>query len=173
MAALQRCYRKLHLRINEAKSAVASVWSRKFLGYCFWAAPKGEVRRAVAKEALQRYRQRIRQITRRQTGRSMQQIAEELQTYVPGWKAYFRLAQTPRVWRELDEWMRHRLRAVQLKHWGRSSTAYPALLALGASADTARQVATNVHRWWHNSAIALNRVMPIAYFDRLGAPRLC
>jgi RNA-directed DNA polymerase len=173
MAALQRCYRKLHLRINVAKSAVASVWGRKFLGYRFWAAPQGEVRRAVAKEALQRYRQRIRQITRRQTGRSMKRIAEELQAYVPGWKAYFHLAQTPKVWRELDEWMRHRLRAVQLKHWGRSSTAHAALLALGASADTARQVATNVRRWWHNSALALHRPMPIAYFDRLGVPRLC
>ncbi|HEY6922313.1 MAG TPA: group II intron reverse transcriptase/maturase [Steroidobacteraceae bacterium] len=173
MAALQRCYRQLHLRINAAKSAVASVWGRKFLGYCFWAAPKGEVRRAVAKEALQRYRQRIRQITQRQTGRSMRRIAEELQAYVPGWKAYFRLAQTPRVWRELDEWLRHRLRAVQLKHWRHSSTAQAALLALGASADTARQVAVNLHRWWHNSAIAVNRVLPIAHFDRLGVPRLC
>ena len=162
MAGLKRCYGKLRLRMNEAKSAVASVWRRKFLGYCFWTAPKGEVRRAVAQEALQRYKQRIRQITRRQTGRSMQRIAQELQAYMPGWKQYFRLAQTPRLWRELDEWTRHRLRAVQLKHWRRSVTAYAGLLALGASHDTARQVATNVRRWWHNSAIALNRVLPIA-----------
>jgi group II intron reverse transcriptase/maturase len=173
MAGLKRCYGKLHLRINEAKSAVASVWGRKFLGYCFWETSKGETRRAVAKEALQRYRQRIRRITRRQTGRSMQRIAAELQAYLPGWKAYFRLAQTPGVWRELDEWMRHRLRAAQLKHWRRSSTAYRELRALGASEDTARQVGSQVHRWWHNSAIALNRVLPIARFDRLGVPRLC
>jgi group II intron reverse transcriptase/maturase len=173
MAALQRCYRTLHLRINAAKSAVASVWGRKFLGYRFWEAPKGETRRAVAAEALQRYRQRIRQITRRQTGRSMRRLAEELQAYVPGWKAYFHLAQTPRIWRELDEWMRHRLRAVQLKHWGRGATAYPALRALGASHAQARAVAANLRRWWHNSAIALNAVMPIAHFDRLGVPRLC
>ncbi len=173
MAGLERCYRKLRLRINKSKSAVASVWGRKFLGYCFWAAPKGELRRAVAKEALQRYRQRIRRITRRQTGRSMRRLAEDLQAYMPGWKTYFRLAQTPRVWRELDEWLRHRLRAVQLKHWGRSSTAYDGLRALGAPDATARPVAANVHRWWHNSALALNRVLTVAYFDRLGVPRLC
>ena len=173
MAGLKRCYGRLRLRINEAKSAVASVWRRKFLGYCFWTAPKGEVRRAVAQEALQRYKQRIRQITRRQTGRSMRRIAQELQAYMPGWKQYFRLAQTPRLWRELDEWTRHRLRAVQLKHWRRGVTAYAGLLALGASPDTAREVAANLRRWWHNSAIALNRVLPIAHFDRLGVPRLC
>ena len=173
MAALQRCYSKLHLRINAAKSAVASVWGRKFLGYCFWETSKGETRRAVADEALQRYRQRIRQITRRQTGRSMKRIAEELQAYVPGWKAYFRLAQTPKVWRELDEWMRHRLRAVQLKQWQRGTTAYSALRKLGVSHDFARRIAIQARRWWHNSAVGLNRVLPIAHFDRLGVPRLC
>lgn len=103
----------------------------------------------------------------------MNQIAHDLQAYVPGWKNYFHLAQTPRVWRELDEWLRHRLRAIQLKHWRRPATVYRNLRTLGASTDLARQIATQVHRWWHNSALALNRVLPIAYFDRLGVPRLC
>lgn len=102
----------------------------------------------------------------------MRRIAEDLQAYVPGWKAYFQLAQTPQVWRELDEWMRHRLRAIQLKQWGRGRTAYRALRALGAP-DVAQRVAANVRRWWRNSALALNRVLTIAYFDRLGVPRLC
>jgi RNA-directed DNA polymerase len=173
LAALKRCYGKLRLRINETKSAVANVWGRKFLGYCFWAASQGEVRRAVAKEAVLRYRQRIRQITRRLSGRSMSGIAEDLQAYVPGWKSYFRLAQTPAVWRELDEWLRHRLRSIQLKQWRRSATAYRALRTLGASDDLAQQVASQVHRWWRNSALRLNRVLTIAHFDRLRVPRLC
>jgi RNA-directed DNA polymerase len=173
LAGLKRCYAKLRLRINEAKSAVASVWGRKFLGYCFWAAPQGKVRRAAAKEALHRYKQRIRQITRRQTGRSLPEIAQELRSYMPGWKAYFQLADTPRVWRELDEWLRHRLRAVHLKQWGRGPTAYRALRTLGASEEVALQVAANLRRWWHNSAMGLNRVLTVAYFDRLGVPRLC
>ena len=173
MAGLRRCYGKLSLRINEAKSAVAKVWGRKFLGYCFWAASKGGVRRAVAREAVLRYQLRIRQITRRLTGRSIEQIAAALRAYMPGWKAYFRLAQTPRVWRELDEWLRHRLRAIHLKQWRRSATAYRALRLLGASEDVARQVATQVRRWWRNSALHLNRLLPIAYFDGLGVPRLC
>jgi RNA-directed DNA polymerase len=61
------------------------------------------------------FKRRIRQLTRRSGGRSMEDVAERLRSYVLGWKAYFRLAQTPRVWKELDQWLRHRVRAVQLK----------------------------------------------------------
>ena len=79
-----------------------------------------------------------------------------------GWKAYFRLAQTPRVWRELDEWLRHRLRAIQLKQWRRGTTMYRELRALGAKPDVARRVAANSRRWWRNSGMLLNAVLTIA-----------
>ncbi|AGU48171.1 RNA-directed DNA polymerase (reverse transcriptase) [Variovorax paradoxus B4] len=170
---LRACYAKLWLKVNETKTAVATAWGRKFLGYCLWAAPQKQVKLAVAGEAVQRYKQRIRQITRRQTGRSMNQIAQDLQAFLPGWKAYFQLAQTPSVWRRLDEWLRHRLRAIQLKFWCRGPTMYRELRALGASRDVAARIAANARRWWHNSAMALNRVLTIAYFDALGVPRLC
>ena len=173
MAGLQRCYARLRLKVNETKSAVALVWDRKFLGYCFWMTPQGEVRRAVAQTALHRYKQRIRQITRRQSGRSMLAIAQALRDYVPGWKEYFRLAETPKVWRELDKWLRHRLRAVQLKQWRHGTTTYAALRALGASAHVAQEVAGHGGRWWRHSATGLHWVLTVAYFDRLGVPRLC
>ena len=102
----------------------------------------------------------------------VEQIADDLRGYVPGWKAYFQLAQTPKVFRELDEWIRHRLRAVQLKHWRRGTTMYRELKAMGASDGDARKVAANSRRWWRNSRQAMNRAVPIAYFDRLGVPRL-
>ena len=124
MALLRRCYGKLRLTVNETKSAVARVAGRKFLGYSLWAAPNGEIKRAVSAKARETFKQRIRQLTRRSCGRSMNELVEPLRRYVLGWKAYFGLAQTPRVWRELDEWMRHRLRAIQLKHWKRGTTAY-------------------------------------------------
>jgi RNA-directed DNA polymerase len=94
-----------------------------------------------------------------------------LRGYVPGWKAYFRLAQTPKVMRELDEWLRHRLRAVQLKQWRRGTTMFRELRKLGASVDLAARIAGNARRWWRNSRLGLNMVLPIAYFDRLGVPR--
>jgi group II intron reverse transcriptase/maturase len=171
MALLKRLYEKLHLSVNESKSAVAIAFGRKFLGYALWASPKG-VKRAVAVKARKRFKQRIRWFTRRSGGRSLQQVVERLRPYLLGWKAYFGLSQTPKVWRELDEWIRHRLRAIQLKQWRRPSTIYRELRRLGASEGVAKKVAGNAGRWWHNSRFALNRVLDIAWFDRMGLPRI-
>ena len=172
LKGLRRLYERLHLKVNEAKTAVAPATGRKFLGYELWRSAGDRIKCAVARKALDTYKQRIRQLTRRSGGRSLPEVVERLRTYMPGWKGYFQLAQTPKVFCELDEWLRHRLRAVQLKHWRRGTTMYRELLVLGASKSDAQRIAANSRRWWRNSCFALNRVMPIAYFDRLGVPRL-
>ena len=77
----------------------------------------------------------------------------------------------PSTRRELDKWLRHRLRAVQLRHWKRGTTVFREMRHLGASEEEARQTAAHVRSWWSTSARRLNRVMPIAYFDRLGVPK--
>jgi len=171
LRALRSCYARLRLRINESKTAVGPVWGRKFLGYCLQQKQDGTARRAVATESLERLRQRLRQLTCRTCGRSVEQIAADLRAYVPGWKAYFQLAQTPRTMRELDEWLRHRLRALHLKQWKRGTTTFRELTRLGASRDLAARIASNTRSWWRNSATGLNRVLTIAYFDRLGVPK--
>ena len=102
----------------------------------------------------------------------MAEVVEKFRPYMLGWKAYFGLAQTPGVWRKLDEWLRHRLRAIQLRHWRRPKTIYRELKTLGAKENVARQVAGNSRCWWRNSAMALNTVLTIGYYDRLGVPRL-
>ena len=172
MAYLRRLYTGLKLQINEAKSAVASAFGRKFLGYALWVAKGREVKCKVAQKPLHNFKARIRQLTRRSGGRSMAQVVDKLRPYLLGWKAYFGMAQTPGVWRELDEWLRHRLRAIQLRQWKRPKTIHRELKALGASDDVAKQVAGNCHRWWRNSDGVIKRVLTIAYFDRLGLPRL-
>jgi len=172
LKGLRRLYERLHLKVNEAKTAVAAATGRKFLGYELWRSADDRIKYAVARKALTTFKQRIRQLTRRSAGRSLPEVAERLRSYVPGWKAYFYLAQTPGVFRALDEWLRHRLRALQLKHWRRGTTVYRELRALGASRNQAARVAGNTRRWWRNSRMELNRIMPIAYFDRLGVPRL-
>jgi RNA-directed DNA polymerase len=171
MTLLRKCYAKLKLKINASKSAVASVTGRKFLGYSFWFA-KDEVKRGVADKPMATFKQRIRQLTRRSGGRSMAEVIDKLKPYLLGWKAYFGLAQTPGVMLSLDKWLRHRLRAIQLKHWRRGSTIYRELINLGANAQVAKRVAGNSRCWWRNSAGDINRVLTIAYFDQLGVPRL-
>ncbi len=172
MALLRRLYDKLHLVVNESKSAVGRAFGRKFLGYSLWVGRGKVVKLKVADKPLATFKQRIRELTGRSAGRSMGQIVEKLRTYMLGWKGYFKLAETPGIWRGLDEWLRHRLRAIQLKHWKRGTTMYRELRALGATASVARQVAANSRRWWRNSDKLLNSVLTIAYFDRLGVPRL-
>ena len=173
MAMLRKLYIKLRLKVNEAKSAVASVFSqRKFLGYSLWRAPIGVVKRKVATKALDEFKHQIRSLTRRSAGQSMQQVIDRLRLYILGWKAYFRLAQTPGVWRELDQWIRHRLRAIQLRQWKRGTTMYLELIAMGASPVQAHRITANSRRWWRNSAKSLNGVLTIGYFERLGLPRL-
>jgi RNA-directed DNA polymerase len=127
----------------------------------------------LADKPIAVFKQRVRRLTRRSGGRSLEEVVRQLRVYVLGWKAYYRLAQTPKVWRELDKWIRHRMRAIQLKHWKRAQTIYPELLARKASSEVAAQVAANARRWWRNSGLLLNSVLNLAWADRLGIPRLC
>jgi len=172
MAALRCLLAKLRLRVNEAKSAVAPATQRKFLGFSFWVAKGRAVKRRVAPQALARMKDRVREITRRSAGRSLAAVYKELRTYLTGWRAYFRIAETPRALADIDQWIRHRLRALQLKHWKRGWTIYRELCARGMGADAARRVAGNSRRWWRNSAMAIHIALPNALFDKLGVPRL-
>ena len=171
LAGLRTLYERLHLKVNEVKTAVAYATRRKFLGYKLW--------RGAGSGQMCSCRQGVGDLQATHSGTdlplgraSLPEVVERLKAYIPGWKAYFHLAQTPKVFREHDKWIRHRLRAMQLKHWRRGTTMYRELLALGASEADARKVAANSRSWWHNSRLLLNRAMPVAYFDRLGVPRL-
>ncbi|MFH2204892.1 MAG: group II intron reverse transcriptase/maturase [Elusimicrobiota bacterium] len=172
MGLLTRLYAKLRLRVNAAKSAVDLATRRKLLGYSFWVAPGRAVKRRVSAKALAALKSRIRAITRRTGGRSIEQVVSELRRYLVGWKQYYRLAETPRIFAQLDEWLRHRLRAIHLKHWKRGPTIYRELRRRRLPEVAAARVAANGRRWWRNSAMLINAAFPIRYFDELGLPRL-
>lgn len=172
MEAMRRLYARLRLRVNESKSAVARATERKFLSFTFWESSKREVKRCVAPEALARMKDRVRQLTRRVAGQSLAHVCERLRVYLVGWKSYFQFAQTRWEFRNIDKWIRHRLRALQLKQWKHGTTIYRELVARGMSAGSAATVARNARRWWHNSAMKIHIALPNAYFDKLGLPRL-
>jgi group II intron reverse transcriptase/maturase len=173
METLRRLYQRLRLRINEAKSAVARPWDRKFLGYSFWVAPGRVVKRRVAPKALEAMKERVRGITTRNGGRSIAIVIAELRGYLAGWKQYFRLADTPSSFTRLDEWIRRRLRQAQLKQWKRGTTVYRELRARHVPERGARGAAAHARRWWRTAAhSALSVALPTSYYDRMGVPRL-
>ena len=175
MARLRkRLFTRLRLQVNEAKSTVARVWERKFLGYSFWVAAGRVIRLRVAPAALAELKTRVRQITSRNGGRSLTTVATELREYLTGWRLYFRRAETPFIFQCLDEWIRHRLRAVQLRQWKRGTTVYRKLRARGVSDRNARAAAAHARgRWWRIAAHgALQTALPTSYFDRLGVSGL-
>ena len=173
MQTLRRLYARLRLRVNEAKSAVARPWGRKFLGYSFWVAQGRKVKRRVAPKALEAMKERVREITSRNGGRSMDRVIAELRSYLTGWKQYFWLADTPRILGDLDEWIRHRIRQAQLKQWKRGTTVYRELRARKVCERNARAAAAHARRWWRTAAHpALSVALPMSYYDRLGVPRL-
>lgn len=172
MELLRQLFAKLRLRVNEAKSAVDKAWNRKLLGYSVWRIAGGKVKLRVAPKAIETMKEQVREITRRRRSQSIATVAKDLRSFLVGWKNYFRLAETPGVFSNLDEWIRHRLRALHLKHWRRGRTIYRELRARGMSHARAATVARNGRRWWRNSALLINVAFPIRYFDSLGIPRL-
>ncbi|EEJ8659015.1 group II intron reverse transcriptase/maturase [Salmonella enterica] len=169
---MRKMYEQLHLRVNEKKTEVGPVFGRKFLGYCLRRWSGNTVKIAVAPKALDTFKRRIRLITRRVGGQGMTQIAEQMRIYLRGWKSYFRLAQTPKIFKDLDSWIRHRLRAIQLKHWRTGTTVYNRLRSLGATHEQAALMAGGAGHWWRHSEAGLNRILTVDYFDALGFPRL-
>src|SRR5246127_701152 len=162
---------KLKLKVNELKSAVARPWERKFLGFSFTRAalPK----RRIAPKAVERFKGRVRELTSRTRGVSVERMAEELSRYLRGWIGYFGNCETPSVLRGLDEWTRRRLRSVIWKQWKRGTRRFAELRKRGVSDDLAAQTAGRAHGPWQlANSPALALALPNAYFASLGIPPL-
>ena len=162
---------KLKLKVNEAKRAVAQPQERKFLGFSFTAGP--EVRRVIAPKALDRFRQRIREITRRAKGVGMETTMEELAPYMRGWRSYFGFCETPEVLIGLTRWVRLRLRAALWRQWKTPRRRRAALLELGVRPQLASNTAgSGLGPWYLAKAKALSVGLSNAYFKSLGLPSL-
>src|SRR5882724_3257715 len=168
MAGIEKFLAKrLKLKVNKAKSAVAKPRVRKFLGFSFTS--ERQPRRRIAPQAIARFKAKVRELTRRTCGQSLAQIVKELSTYLVGWRGYFGFCQTPSVLRALDKWIRRRLRAIAWGQWKRGRTRYTELRRRGVGRDLAAQTAGSPHGPWRLAASpALNIALPIAAFRSLG-----
>jgi RNA-directed DNA polymerase len=163
--------RRLKLKVNEAKSAVARPGERKFLGFSF--SNNKEPKRRIAPKVMLRCKQKIRELTRRTRGISLEQMLKELTAYLRGWKGYFGFCQTPSVLKALDQWIRHRLRSMIWKQWKRGKQRYGQLRQRGVGQELAAQTAGSPHGPWRvANSPALSIALPLAYFASLGLPQL-
>src|SRR5271155_3969261 len=160
---------QLKLKVNETKSAVARPQERKFLGFSFSAGP--EVKRVIAPKALDRFKRRIREITRRAKGVSMTTTIEELAPYMRGWRGYFGFCETPEVLIGLTRWVRMRLRAAMWRQWKTPRRRREALIELGVRSRLASNTAgSGLGPWYLAKAKALSVGLSNAYFKSLGLP---
>jgi RNA-directed DNA polymerase len=159
--------RKLKLKVNEQKSAVSQPSKRKFLGFSFtW---QREPKRRIAPKAIARFKQRVRELTRRTRGVRVETMVAQLSRYLTGWRGYFRFCQTPTVLRKLEEWTRRRLRSVIWKQWKQSRVRFAELTKRGVGKDLAAQTAGSAHGPWRlSNSPALTIALPNAYFVSLG-----
>jgi len=161
--------RRLKLKVNEAKSAVARPVDRKFLGFSFTGAK--QPRRRIAPKAVLRFKQKVGEFTGRTRGVSIERMTKELTSYLRGWKGYFGFCETPSVLESLDQWIRRRLRSVIWRQWKRGR--YARLRQLGAPRALATTTAASSHSCWRMAnSPAMSLALPIAHFDALGLPRL-
>jgi RNA-directed DNA polymerase len=163
--------RQLKLKVNATKSGVARPWQRKFLGFSF--TRNKEPKRRIAREAIKRFKIRVRELTRRTRGVSLEQMMKELNCYLTGWLGYFGFCQTPSVLRNLESWIRRRLRCFMWKQWKRGRRRYAALRERGVGRDLAAQTAGSPHGPWRISrSPALSYALPNADLALLGLPKL-
>lgn len=163
--------RRLKLKVNESKSAVDRPRRRKFLGFTI--AERKKPQRRIAPQAIKRFRAKVQELTRRTRGVDAKRMVSDLTVYLRGWVGYFGFCETPWELRDLDGWIRRRLRAVAWKHWKRGPTRCRELMRRGISRDDAVNAAWRFHNPWRASrSIALTKALPTTLWDRLGLLRL-
>jgi RNA-directed DNA polymerase len=162
---------KLKLKVNESKSAVAKPQERKFLGFSFTGGK--ELKRKIAPKAIDRFKERVREITQKSKGNSMEQTMEELARYICGWRGYFGFCETPSVLKRLDSWIRRRVRCAFWRQWTTGRKRYAELVRRGVSAEAAAATAGSRHGPWRVSqSRALDRALSNAYLTSFGLPSL-
>jgi RNA-directed DNA polymerase len=163
--------KRLRLRVNQEKSAVGKPSKRKFLGFSFILGAEPKIR--LANQSKERFKRKIRELTRPTKGRSLEQVIRSVRKYLIGWHGYFRLCQTPSIFTALDQWIRRRLRCYLWRHWKRGKTRYKELTKRGVPPHAAAAVAGSPKGPWRLSASPpLSHAIPNAYLYALGLPRL-
>jgi RNA-directed DNA polymerase len=168
MASLEHFLEKrLRLKVNRDKSAVARPWNRGFLGYSVTVERKPKLR--VAPASIARLKQKLRSKLRSGRGKSLARTIADIAPLLRGWMAYFRLAEVRGTFEDLDKWIRHKLRCIRWRQWRRPRVRAKALIQAGLDPARARASAYNGRgAWWNAGASHMNQALPTAALQRLG-----
>ena len=162
---------RLKLKVNEAKSAAARPQERKFLGFSFTGGP--EIRRTIAPKAVARFKEKIREITRRAKGVSIETTIATVAPYMRGWRGYFGFCETPSLLIQLSRWVRRRLRAALWRQWKTQRRRRAMLIQLGVRGQLADNTAGSGLGPWHLAhSKAVNIALSNTYFRKHGLPSL-
>lgn len=163
--------KKLKLKVNSKKSKVDRAKSVKFLGFSFYK-HNGEIRIRIANRSKERFMEKVRRLTKRTRSGKLEDILAEINRYVIGWMGYYRLANTPSVFEELDSWIRRRLRQLIWKRWKRGRTRYRELVALGVPRERAALGALGKSPWHMSRTPVINEALSNAYWRSAGLESL-
>lgn len=157
--------KKLKLKVNEEKSAVAQVCERKFLGYQIL----NDGRLMIAMTSIQRAKDKVRRLTWRSRGKSFEQVITELNNFLRGWSNYYKLAEAKSLWKKLDSWVRRKLRCYKLKQKKRGTSIAKLLMSLGVSEKESRQIGSSGKGWWRLSrTYAVHRALDNVWLKKWG-----
>jgi RNA-directed DNA polymerase len=159
--------KKLKLKVNPKKSKVDRATRVKFLGFSFYK-HKGEILIRVAGRSLERFRDKLRRLTKRTRSGKLEDIIQEINIYLVGWIGYYRQANTPSVYEGLDSWIRRRLRQMIWKRWKRGTTRYRELVRMGVPKGRAQGGAGGTSPWRMSASPVINEALGSGYFLGLG-----
>jgi len=157
----------LKLKVNPQKSKVERATRAKFLGFSFWKR-KGDVYIRLANRTKERFMEKIRHLTKRTRAGKLEDVVGNINRYVIGWIAYFQLAATPSVYKELDEWIRRRLRQLLWKRWKRGTTRYRELVRLGVPIERAALGAIGTSPWHMSRTPVINEALSNVFWRDSG-----
>jgi RNA-directed DNA polymerase len=163
--------KKLKLKANPKKSKVDRATRVKFLGFSFFKR-KGEVLIRVANRSLERFREKLRRLIKRTRSGKLEEIIHEINQYILGWIGYYRQANTPSVYEDLDSWIRRRLRQMIWKRWKRGTTRYRELVKLGVPRERAGLGAVGKSPWHMSKSPVINEALSNAYLRNSGLKSL-
>lgn len=160
---------KLKLKVNKDKSAVSHVKDRKFLGYGF-NTRKGEVQIKPHKKSVEKFKLKVKAAMRRGRGQNIKRFINEiLNPILRGWHQYFKISNVTRIFKDLDEWIRRRIRMIYWRQLKNNKTRFRKMVVCGINVERAKESSVNGRGpWWNSNKLHMSELLPTKIIKEMG-----